>query len=122
MLLIAYKDIYSIDKKTIRRKLLSEECIEITTMNEMKYTFTMIRDIGNVIQIITALCDVAMRKLVRGAELFSTTVLNEKVKIRSDLDLYMAQLGITKYNNTNNNGNSNKNTNNSSINKIYQKI
>ena len=35
MLLIAYKDIYSIDKKTIRRKLLSEECIEITTMNEM---------------------------------------------------------------------------------------
>jgi len=121
MLLIAYKDIYSIDKKTIRRKLLSEECIEITTMNEMKYTFTMIRDIGNVIQIITALCDVAMRKLVRGAELFSTTVLNEKVKIRSDLDLYMAQLGITKYNNTNNNGNSNKNTNNSSINKDLSK-
>jgi len=35
MLLIAYKDIYSIDRKTIRRKLLSEDCIDITTMTKM---------------------------------------------------------------------------------------
>ena len=35
MILIAYKDIYTIDRKKIRRKLLSEDCIEITTMNKM---------------------------------------------------------------------------------------
>jgi len=57
----------------------------------------LIRDFENVLQIITALCDVAMRKLVKGAELFSSTVVNDKAKIRSDINLYITSLGITNY-------------------------
>jgi len=73
----------------------------------------MIRDIDNVLQIITALCDVAMRKLVKGAELFSSTVVNDKAKIRSDLDLlYITSLGINHF--SSNNLKLNENSNNGS--------